>query len=67
MCLQVGGTLGTALVGAALLHAHSGAAPLPGGAFASGFSLTAGVLAAAALTQTLLIASTRAAGSATSL
>ncbi|MFE7777064.1 MFS transporter [Streptomyces sp. NPDC057445] len=62
MCLQVGGTLGTALVGAALLHAHSGAAPLPGGAFTSGFYLTAGVLAAAALTQTMLIPSRREAG-----
>ncbi|MFF3326047.1 hypothetical protein [Streptomyces sp. NPDC002889] len=52
MCLQVGGTLGTALVGATLLHAHSGAAPLPGDAFATGLYLTAGVLAAAAVILT---------------
>ncbi|MEU9015741.1 MFS transporter [Streptomyces sp. NPDC048479] len=60
-CLQVGGTLGTALVGATLLRAQSGPAPLHGRAFAPGFYLTAGVLAAAALTQTLLTARGRAA------
>ncbi|MEU0392356.1 MFS transporter [Streptomyces sp. NPDC006208] len=65
MCLQVGGTLGTAVVGATLLSAHSGRAPLPGDAFATGFFLTAGVLAAAALTQTLLMVSGRPAGRAT--
>ncbi|MEV6318262.1 MFS transporter [Streptomyces sp. NPDC051776] len=57
--LQVGGTFGMAVVGATLLHAHPGSAPLPGDAFAPGFRLTAGVLAAAALTQTYLIASAR--------
>ena len=54
-CLQVGGTLGTALVGAMLVRAHSGPPPLPGEAFAGGFFVTAGVLAAAAVTQTLLL------------
>lgn len=59
MCLQTGGTLGTAAVGATLLHTHTGPAPLPGSAFATGFFLTSGVLATAALTQGLLLASER--------
>ncbi|MGW1880945.1 hypothetical protein [Streptomyces sp. NPDC001970] len=45
----------------ALLHAQSGAAPPAGSAFATGFHLTAGALAAVAPTQTLLSASGRAA------
>ncbi|WP_181160386.1 MFS transporter [Streptomyces solincola] len=57
MCLQIGGTLGTAVVGATLLRTHSGPNPLPGSTFAQGFFVTSGVLAAAALTQGLLMAS----------
>ncbi|MEU0371304.1 MFS transporter [Streptomyces sp. NPDC006283] len=59
MCLQVGGTLGTAAVGATLLHTHTGPAPLAGSVFATGFLLTSAVLATAALTQGLLLASER--------
>ncbi|MEV6841724.1 MFS transporter [Streptomyces sp. NPDC051133] len=57
MCLQVGGTLGTAVVGAILVHVYAGSAPLPGSAFAPGFYLTAGVLTVAALIQAFLLLS----------